>query len=173
MLLSQISVHYAFINDRVDLVSTGYEMEHFKFQTWWILSCLKWFEVCCQTTFAIPDEAHSPIPAGSQFSWDNVWQRAAELVWAHSEFQDAKMTAHQHDLTRGKDHVVLWLMCTCLMRVSQVDPLFRNWQSDCCHSIAWMKFEAKVLKTWCLRPFISAVWYFSFAMFDSLTEVDI
>ena len=68
---------------------------------------------------------------------------------------------------------VLWLMCTCLMHVSGVDPLFQNWQSDCCHSIAWMKIEAKVLKTWCLRPFISAVWYFSFAMFDSLTEVDI
>ena len=32
-------------------------------------------------------------------------------------------------------------------------------------------FEAKLLKTWCLRPFPSAVWYFSFAMFDSLTEV--
>ena len=28
MLLSQVSVHYAFGNDRVDLVSTGYELEY-------------------------------------------------------------------------------------------------------------------------------------------------
>ncbi len=34
-------------------------------------------------------------------------------------------------------------------------------------------FEAKVLKGAVLRPFISAVLYFSFAMFDSLTEVDV
>ena len=30
MLLSQVRFHYAFINDPVDLVSTGFEMEHFK-----------------------------------------------------------------------------------------------------------------------------------------------
>ena len=37
LVLSQISVHYAFINDPVVLVSTGFEMEHFKHGEYWVI----------------------------------------------------------------------------------------------------------------------------------------
>ena len=133
LVLSQISVHYAFINDPVVLVSTGFEMEHFKHGEYWV-------EVFCQTTF-VPDEASSPIPTNAQTS-ANVWERAAEPVWVHSfEFENSNMTGYEHALTTKRPCCnMMYIMCTCLMHANQVDPLFRNWQSDCCHSIAWMKY---------------------------------
>ena len=55
--------------------------------------------MCCQTTFVIPDEASSPIPAYAQTS-ANAGESAAEPVWVHStEFQNSNMTGHEHDLT--------------------------------------------------------------------------
>ena len=165
LVLSQISVHYAFINDPVDLVSTGFEMEHFKHGEYWV-------EVFCQTTF-VPDEASSPIPANAQTS-ANVWERAAEPVWVHSfEFENSNMTGHEHDLTTKRpccnmmQCVHAWCMRTKWTRCFEIGNL-----TAATLLLGWNTFEAKVLKTRCLRPFISAVWYFSFAMFDSLTEVD-
>ncbi len=42
-------------NDRVDLVSTGYELEHSNMVN------IELLEVCCQRAFVIPAEASSPI----------------------------------------------------------------------------------------------------------------
>ena len=39
-----------------------------------------------------------------------------------------------------RDHVVLRCNVYMLDACEPSDPLFRNWQSDCCHSIAWMKY---------------------------------
>ena len=147
MLLSQVRVHYAFINDPVDLVSTGYEMEHFKHGEYWVA----WNDLKCvvRRLLLFPMRPAVPYTCNAQNSHEPMCERGRQSRCGSTPLSFKIRTWLDMNMIWQEKKAMLYydVICTCLMHANQVDLLFQNWQSDRCHSIAWSEGVENVLSS--------------------------
>ena len=131
--------------------------------------------VCCQTTF-VPMRPAVPHLQCSQFSWANAWGRQS---WCGSTPLSFKIRTwldmNRHDFTTKRPcckmmYCNVYMLDTCEESGPAVSKL-AIWPLPLL--LEWNHLKRRYWKRAALRPFTSAVWYFSFAKFYPLTEVDI
>ena len=170
LVLSQISVHYAFINDPVDLVSTGFEMEHFKHGEYWVA----WNDLkCVVRRLLFP--MRPAVPYLHMLKHQPTCERGRQSRCGSTPLSfKIRIWLDMNMIWQRRDHVVLWCNVYMLDACEPSGPAVSKlavWPLTL-YCLDEIHLKRRSWKRGALRPFTSAVWYFSFAKFYPLTEVD-